>query len=231
MVDNPGRVLLLVEVGMECGDVPAAAFHEAQQGHASLGGLTNGRAGVLCSEDLLVEGFSLGVLPPFFFLFSELDGDLEVVRLFLGLLLERAVGLPGEDRLDGADEAVRGSEAGDTIELFALGIQDEESGEAADAVALDDILSLALFGVDLDRDEVLVQQGGDVFVGVGLTDQYFAPSSPVGVKIDIDQLLAFSGLLQGVVKGAIAPFDTFGGSGEQHGREQQRQRHGLPHRL
>ena len=126
---------------------------------------------------------------------------------------------PGEDRLDGADEAVRGSEAGDAVKLFALGIHDEEGGEAADTVALDDILSLSLFGVDLDRDEILVQQGGDVFVGVGLTDQYFAPSSPVGVEIDVDQLLAFSGLLQGVVKGAIAPFDTFGGSGEQHGRE------------
>ena len=149
-------------------------------------------------------------MPPLFFFFPELEGDLEVLRLRIGLLLKGPVGFAGEDGLDGADEAVGWPEAGDTVELFTLSIQDEQGREAADTVALDDILSLALLGVDLDRDEVLVQQGGDVFVGVGLTDQYFAPSSPVGVEIDIDQLLTFRGFLQGIVKGTLGPLDAFG---------------------
>ena len=109
-------------------------------------------------------------------------------------------------------------EAGDAVELFTLGVDDEQGGEAADAVALGDILSLALLGVDLERYEVLVQQGGDVFVRIGLTDQYFAPSSPVGVEIDIDQFLGFRGLFQGLVKGALGPLDTFGRCQEKRGR-------------
>ena len=133
-----------------------------------------------------------------------------VVRLLGSLLLKGTVGFAGEDRLDRADEAVGWPEAGDAVKLFTLSIQDEQGWEAANAVALDDILSLSLFGVDLDRDEILVQQGGDVFVGVGLTDQYFAPSSPVGVEIDVDQLLAFRGFLQGIVKGTLGPLDAFG---------------------
>jgi hypothetical protein len=231
MVNNAGCFLLLVKVALETGNVPAAALHEAQQGHASLGDLTNGRVRVLRGENSFVQGLGLGVLPALFLFFSQLDRDLEVPGFLLRLLLEGAVGFAGQDRLDRADEAVRWPETGDAVELFTLAIDDQQGGEAADTVAFDDILSLALFGVDLDRDKVLVQQGGDVFVGVGLTDQYFAPSSPVGVEIDEDQLLAFRGLLEGAVKGAISPFDTFSGGGEEHGREQQSQRHGLPHRI
>ena len=191
MVDDAGRILLLVEVGMEPGDVPPPALHEAQQGQATLGVFAQGVRGILGFEDPLVEGLGLGVLASFLFFFPELERDLEVLRLFLGLLLEGAVGLAGEDRLDGADETIGRPEAADAVELFTLGVDDEQGGEAADAVALGDILSLALLSVDLERYEVLVQQGGDVFVRIGLTDQYFAPSSPVGVEIDIDQLLGF----------------------------------------
>ena len=210
MVNNAGGLLLLLEVGKQGVGATAAALDEAQQRQAPLGALLQRRGGILRFEDLLEEGLGPGVLPSFFFFFSELEGDLEVLRFLVGLLLEGSIGLAGEDRLDGADEAVRRPEAGDAIELFTFSIDDEQGREAADAVALDDLFSLTLLGVDLDRDEVLVQQGGDVFVRIGLTDQYFAPSSPVGVEIDIDQLLAFRGLLQGIVKGSLGPLNAFG---------------------
>ena len=210
MVNDAGGSLLLLEVGIEGVGAPAAALDEAQEGQAPLGTLLQGRGGILRFEDLLEEGLCLGVLPPFFFFFPELEGDLEVLRFLVGLLLKGPVGFAGEDGLDGADEAVGWPEAGDTVELFTLSIQDEQGREAADTVALDDILSLALLGVDLDRYEVLVQQGSDVFVRIGLTDQYFAPSSPVGVEVDIDQLFAFRGFLQSIVKGSLGPLNAFG---------------------
>jgi hypothetical protein len=135
---------------MEPGDVPSPALHEAQQGDTPLGGFAKRVRGIFRFENPLVESLGLGVLASFLFFFAELERDLEVFRLFLGLLLEGSIGLAGEDRLDGADETIGWPEAGDAVEFFTLGVDDEQGGEAADAVALGDILSLSLLGVDLE---------------------------------------------------------------------------------
>jgi len=75
-----------------------------------------------------------------------------------------------------------------------------------------------LFSVGLERDELLAELA-DSRVGVSVGIELLAPTAPVCVEVDHDQLLGAGGLLEGLGL-VLGPGDAFGAEGESGGREQ-----------